>query len=295
MKKLLLLLFAGMMLTLVACGEGEDGADASTETDENSGEVTEASVETNEEKESEEIEVNGKVAPEDFDKMYSDPAAYQNQEVEFTGKVFIEPERDADGTYIQVYAKPENHEQNIIVGIEDSNLEVSMDDYVKVTGVVMDQFEGENLMGGTLAVPVVYASSVETVDYITAVSPTLKTIEVNEEINQHGFAVEVQKIELAENQTRVYVKVTNNTDDNVSLYEHSTYLILGNQQLETEYNYESDLPELQSEILPGVEAEGVLQFPAIDEATETFTFRADGSAYNYDLDIEPFIFNITAN
>lgn len=231
--------------------------------------------------------------PNDFNKMYSDPLSYKNYVVEFIGQVFFEPERDEEGTYLQVYAKPEEHEQNILVAIQDSNLEVKTDDYVKVTGIVHDQFEGENLMGGTVIAPVIHADTVEVVDYVTAIAPTLRTIEVNEVIDQHGFAVHLQKIELAENQTRVYVKVSNNMDEVISYYVHNNKLVTGNQQFEPEYVYETGLPEVQPEILPGVESEGVAIFPAIDENIESLTFHAEGYSDNWDISIEPFIFEVT--
>lgn len=278
MRRLFLAVSIIILIVLAACGSSED----TTTVDD-----------TNTNSEQKEEEAKGVVDPKDFDKMYSDPLAYKGYEVEFTGQVFIEPERDSDGTYLQVYAKPEDYEQNILVGIQDPDLDVATDDYVSIKGVVHDQYEGENLMGGTIAAPVIEASTVEVVDYITAVSPTIKSMEVNEELDQHGFIVQLQKIEIADNQTRVYVKVSNNTDDPISYFANSTNLVTGNKQLESEFNYESDLPEVQSDILPGVESEGVITFPAIDENTESLSFHSEGYSDNYNLDIEPFVFEVS--
>src|SRR5699024_4332684 len=190
------------------------------------------------------------------------PKKYQGYEVEFTGQVFIEPEKDDDGVYLQVYADPENYEKNTIVGIEDSGFDVSTDDYVNVTGIIKDEFDGENAFGAELSVPVVLADDIEVVDYVTAVSPTIETIDVDEEQDQHGYNVHVDKIEIAENMTRVYVKVTNNTEDEISFYSFNTKLLLDNKQLEEDDSfYDTGLPALQSDILPGVETEGVIIFP----------------------------------
>ncbi|MCP3738497.1 DUF4352 domain-containing protein [Rossellomorea sp. BNER] len=278
MKKILLGIGLSTLLLLAACGT-EDASSGDNSSDN---------------KKTEEKKSKGVVALEDFDKMYSDPTAYKGHSVEFTGKIFAEPEKDSDGTYIQVFAKPENSEQNIIVGIKDPDFKVQMDDYVKVNGIVKDTFEGENLMGGTIDAPVIEADSIEVVDYITAVSPTIKTIEVNQELEQHGYVVQVQKIELAENQTRVYLKVLNNSDTPISFYAHDAKLIVGNKQLEEEYLYETGLPEIQSDILAGVESEGVITYPAIDPNTKTIKFHAEGYSENYDITIEPFTFDITA-
>lgn len=268
-----------LLLTLTACGSDSETTGSKSD---------DASKETS--------NLKGVVAPEDFDKMYSDPASYKGYEVEFTGKVFVDPEKDADGTYLQVYAKPDIYEQNVLVAYPDPDFQVALDDYVKIKGIVRDEYEGENLMGGTIVAPIIDATSIEVVDYITAVSPTIKTIEVNEEINQSGYIVTLQKIEWAENQTRVYVKVNNQTNDPISFWSHAAYLIVGNKQLDSEYlPEETGLSEVQSEILPGVESEGVIVFPAIDPDTPALSFHADGSSDNWEINIEPFVFDVTVN
>lgn len=234
----------------------------------------------------------GTVSSEEVDKMYSDPKGYKGYEVEFTGQVFVEPERDQNGIYLQIYAKPENDEQNMIVVFEEDNFEVNTDDYVKVIGIVKDEFKGENLMGGTITAPLIKASSIEVVDYITAVSPTIKTIEVGETIGQHGIEVQVQKVEFAKNQTRVYVKVMNHTDDTAYVDTYSTKLVTGTTQFESTDNFESGLPEIPYEILAGIESEGVITFPIIDEQTESFTLHVEAHSDNYELDFNAFIFEI---
>lgn len=281
MKKLCMILGLSAILLLSACGEA-----TSTE----SGSAAENEADTTTAKNSS----KGTVKPEEFDQMYSNPKEYKGYTVEFTGQVFAEPERDADGTYLQVYAKPENFEQNVIVGIEDTNLEVSAEDYVKISGVVKEEFEGENALGGVITAPMVLADTIEVVDYITAVSPTIKEIAVNAEQDQHGFLVNLQKIELANNQTRVYVKVTNNTKNTISFYGHSTKLIVENKQLEPDYVYETGLPEVQSDILPGIETEGVIIFPTVTPETTAFKFYAEGYSEDYDIEIEPFTFDVQA-
>lgn len=264
-----------VVLLLAACGE--------------SGSTNEASVEANEETEANSKEV---LAEEDFDKMYSNPKEYKGYEVEFTGQVFVDPERDDSGVYLQVYAKPEQFEQNTIVAYEDSNFDVKVDDFVKVIGIVKDEFEGENLMGGTITAPFIEATSIEVVDYITAVAPTIKEVVVDETIDQHGMEVTLQKIEFAEVETRVYMKITNNTNETVYFDGFGAKLISGSTQYETKDNFGSGLPEIPFNILAGIEAEGVLTYPAIEEQSGTFTLHAEGYSDNWELDFKPYVFEV---
>lgn len=162
---------------LVACGDSESSSSNSKDT-----------------KKTENVKTKGKLKEEDYEKLYSDPKKYKGYELEITGKVFAEPEQDEKGTYIQIWADPENAEKNTLIAINDPKFKIKTDDYVKVEGVIKDEFEGENAFGGTITAPIVLAKNIEVVDYLTAVSPTLKEVEMDKEINQYGIKVTLKKI-----------------------------------------------------------------------------------------------------
>ncbi|AYA78025.1 DUF4352 domain-containing protein [Bacillus sp. Y1] len=262
------------ILSLVACGSEETN-----------------SSETNESKNTKQKEEeSGKLlTEEEFTKMFSDPKKYKGSKVEYFGRIFTEPEKDDEGTYLQVFAD-DNDELNTIVAINDPNLTVKTDDIIHITGTVTDVFKGENLMGGTIVAPAIKADKIEISDYATAFAPAIKTIDVNQEMDQHGYLLKLNKIELAENETRAYVTITNNTQDTISFYTFNTKLVVGNTQYEenNEFNY----PEIQSDILPGVTTEGIIVFPVIPESRELKIF-AEGSSENYELDFTPFEFTIS--
>ncbi|WP_411345801.1 hypothetical protein ACE3MZ_07350 [Paenibacillus sp. WLX1005] len=229
----------------------------------------------------------------EFDQMITNPLDFKGRTVEFYGKVFVNPEKDEQGTYLQVYADPKNNAKNIIVGIADPASTIKSDDYVHVKGVVKDKFEGENMMGGTVTAPVILSDSVKVVDYATAVAPALKTIDVNETKNQSGYKITVQKIELAESETRAYISIENSTQDTASFYAFNTKLVQGSKQYEQETNYAAKYPELQSEILPGVKTEGIISFKTIDLNSGNLRLIAEGSTDDYSKQFKPFEFNIS--
>src|SRR5690606_35554502 len=96
------------------------------------------------------------------------------------------------------------------------------------------------------------AENIKKSNYIEAVSPPIQTVEVNEKIDQSGFVVQVNKLEIAENETRLYVTITNESNTNINVYTYSAKLIQNGKQLEYEPNFDADYPEPQSELLPGV-------------------------------------------
>ncbi|MFS0635140.1 DUF4352 domain-containing protein [Mesobacillus foraminis] len=268
MKLMYSLLASLLMLSLAECGG------------------TETSTAVKEEKQEEAKLLNRK----EFEQMYTDPKKYKGSKVEFYAKVFVEPEKDEEGTYLQVYAN-NNDERNTIIGYEDPDFDVKVDDIILVKGTVEDVFEGENALGGTVTAPMIQAESIQQSDYVTAFSPPKKTIEVSKEVDQHGYIIKLNKIELADTESRVYLTVTNKTKATISFFSFDAKAVAGSKQLETQDNYEAAYPEIPSDILPGVQSEGIIAFPELPEKGNV-KILFEGSSDNYELEFEPFVFDV---
>lgn len=196
-----------------------------------------------------------------YDIVNSDPDKYQDEIIEWGGRVFTEPETDESGVYFQLFAT--GNDKNYVVGYQDPSFKVKRDDYVVVTGKVKGKFEGKNAFGAALEVPLIQAGYVELTTRGNALSPAISTVQANVSNSQNGFDVTVTKVEIAKDETRFFIKVTNGSGEKVSLYTYQAKVTQGNKQLEAKalYNKAEDLP---NEFLPGVTAEGILVFPAID-------------------------------
>jgi len=229
----------------------------------------------------------------EIEEMYTNPKAFKGKKYEFNAKVFTEPERDSDGVYFQAFADPANSEKNTIIGYPDPNFTVSNGDYIHVVGTVHDEFKGENLFGAKIVAPMILADEITIIDYVTAVAPAIKTVEVNQEIEQHGYIMKLQKIEFAEIETRVYIEITNNSSDTIYFHDFNAKLIQGNRQFETKHNFEADYKEIQSEILPGIKSDGILVFEPIDPAQGDIKLIAEGSSNNWELNFVPFEFVVS--
>ena len=92
------------------------------------------------------------------------------EKVDFYAQIFVEPERDKDGTYLQAWADKE-HSKNTIIAYKDPKLDVKREDYIHVKGTIKDVFEGENAFGGKVKGPTIVATSIEKTDYATAFDP----------------------------------------------------------------------------------------------------------------------------
>ena len=127
-------------------------------------------------------------------------------------------------------------DSNVIVYIHDKDFKIAEGDYVKITGIVGDVFKGTNAFGAELVVPTVTAREYEIMNYTDAVMPTLKEITVEQTQEQYGYAVTVQKVEFAEKETRVYLKVVNGGSDSFNLYSFNTKLTQDGKQFEEQDN-----------------------------------------------------------
>ncbi len=230
------------------------------------------------------------IAGDEVKGLYADPKSYQNKVVELYGKVFTVPQQDQDNTAIQMWGDPKNSNNNVVVYIPDRNFEVKSGDYVRIIGKVGEEFKGNNAFGGGVTAPTVYAKECEVVSYIEAVSPALSTIEVNQTIAQLGYAVTVQKVELAEDETRIYVKVENNGSDKFSLYSFSSLLVQNGKQFQEQSNWDADYPDIQTDLLVGNTTEGIIAFPKIEKAD--FAIVLEGHSGNYREDFEEFRYEI---
>ncbi len=222
--------------------------------------------------------------------LYTTPEKFKDHYVEIIGRVFTAPEFDEDGVCLQMWADIENSENNTIVYIWDKNFDVKQDDYIRIVGKVGDTFEGENAFGGTVSAPTIIAKEYEVLSYQDALMPTLKNIEVNQTQTQYGYSITLQKVEFAEKETRVYLKVDNQGSDTFNVYSFNAKITQAGKQFGEQDNWDAEYPEIQSDLLVGNSTEGIISFPKLNEGA--FGVIIDASSENYDEDIKPFTFSV---
>lgn len=225
--------------------------------------------------------------------MYSDPKKYKGRSIELTGKVFSEPEYEDNDVYFQMWADPENSEKNTIVKYSGGEIKPKDGDYIKLSGYVHGVFKGENAFGAKITCPQVVAESLEIVSYKDVIAPTIVEIKLDDATKeQYGYFVTIEKIELAEKETRVYVKVNNSGSAKFNLYSFNSVIIQNGKQFEEKSNYAADYPEVQTGLNIGVSTEGIFCFPAIENVD--FQIILEGSSENYKERLDPFVFDVIA-
>ena len=227
---------------------------------------------------------------EELNNVYGDPEEYKDYYISVVGKVFTEPEYLEDSVGFQIWADSENSEKNTFVTVFDPEFKVKTDDYVRIIGKVGGAFSGENAFGGVITAPIIHATEYEIISYKDAVMPTLKEITVNQTQTQYGYSVTVEKVELAEKETRVYLKIDNRGSDKFTLYTFDAKISQNGKQYEEQDNWDAEYPEIQSDILVGNSTSGVIAFPAIEEGA--FVIEMEASSDNWDEKIVPYRFTL---
>lgn len=229
---------------------------------------------------------------DEFKQMLSNADKFKGRKVDYYAKIFIEPEKDDKGTYIQAYAAPENSTGNTLIQISDSKLDVKKDDIIHIVGTVEKKYTGQNSFGAEISAPVITASKIEKSDYATAFDPAIKTVDVNKEIDQHGYIIKLNKVEFGTENTRAYLTITNNTNGNVMFSTYESKATQGNKQFDKDDSY-GKYPELNTEILSGIKEEGVAAFKPLDANGENVKLIFEGhSSSDYSLEFEPYTFEV---
>ncbi|MGX8834924.1 hypothetical protein ACWG0P_12050 [Amedibacillus sp. YH-ame6] len=231
------------------------------------------------------------VAEADIKKVYSAPEDYKGKYIKLTGLMLGGVEESEDGFAFQMWQDTENYKNNTVVYLKEDP-KLSDKDYVILEGKILGEFEGENAFGSAVTAPAIQAVSVKKGDYKSVIAPTLKEVALeNVSSTQNDVTISISKVEFAKNETRVYMKIVNNSGAQFNFYSFNTNAIQGTKQYEHELNFKADYPEIQSDIRSGVTEEGVLVYPVMEQTD--FKVIASGSSDNYDLDFTDFEFNVT--
>lgn len=232
------------------------------------------------------------LSKEEFEQMYVNADQFEDRSIDFYGQITNGPKEDRDGIYVQVNADPKNNEKNTFVygNSFSSFVNAKENDFIHVTGTVIDKYRYRTTYGTYTSAPAISANKIEKSMFI---DPTLSTIEVNKSIKQKGYIMTLQKVEFAEEETRIYMAIENKSKNTINYYDFYTKLVQENKQYEpTTDSVSYTYPALQSEILPGMKTEGILTFSKVDSSTD-LTLIAKGSAEDFSIEYNPFKFKIS--
>lgn len=205
----------------------------------------------------------------DYNELFINPNDYKGFKIKYAGIVFNIVDSDDDYFYFQVFQNPNDDTTNtLVVAPINFSSKVKKGDYVIIDGVIDGKYIGENVLGVKTSAVQVESDKITVTDYMNAMSPTIKEIQINQEWSQYGYTIKFEKIEFSKIETRLYVTVRNNGNSTFYFRDYMTTILQNSKQYEIEYNYEADYDELPDKILKGGEARGIITFPVLDEKSD---------------------------
>ncbi len=230
------------------------------------------------------------VADTEIAQVFADPDAFKGKYIRLSGRVFNDVEKKGSTFYFQMWADSEMN-KNTIVSYNGEIDGLTSDVYVIVDGLIAGTFHGENAFGAKLTAPQITADSLQVVSYMEAFAPAIKTIvPENNAINQGGYIVTIDKIEFAQQETRVHMTVQNSGSAAFNLYSFNSLLLQNGKQYETDSKYDADYPEIQTGLLSGNTTQGIMVFPSVPMSD--FQLRFEASSEDWDEDLQDYVFDV---
>lgn len=197
-----------------------------------------------------------------FNTVYSSIKKYTGTKVKWGGRVFTEPEKDGSTIYFQMF-EGDDADHNVMVSAPDFNGELKEDDYIVLEGTIGGLWKGKNSFNADIDAMKIIASKIEAGSKSKVLAPADKIVPINDTKDVSGFMITLDRIEIAEKETRVYLKVKNGTSEEVSFYTYGAKLVQGTTQLESQTGDTDE--ELPSSIAPNVEAVGAVFFDKVSD------------------------------
>lgn len=131
-----------------------------------------------------------------------------------------------------------------------------------------------------------------------AFAPATKEISPNISSEQNGLTATIDKIEYADSETRIYLTISNNSENTISYGSYSIRLIQDGQQIEQdttgESSYMGNYPQLSYEVAAGASTSGIVVFPAIDQTKDLQVIIPDVYSDNYEIEFTDFTIDVSA-
>lgn len=160
-----------------------------------------------------------------------------------------------------------------------NNIKFKEKDYIKVTG---NNYNSKKKSFD--------ATEIVKTSYIEEYSPTIKSKELGIIQAQYGYILTLDKIELSEIETRLYVTLLNLGESKIDLSLENSIIT----QNEKEYKYQPNLKakyiEVGKQLSPTKESSGIITFPKLE--TEIVKIKLKVISNNKEEILEEFIFEV---
>ena len=223
---------------------------------------------------------------DNLDMYFKDPQKYIGKTVDILGKIIEPINASMDNGAVALF--------RVSVSLKDGSqkellVAYSGDPHLAYTALGKDvsikgAFNLATSPGDTNSYPVIYAQNVEPIEFLGEwVAEAENTVTVNNSINRSGKKLTLEKIEFAATETRVHVRLKNDTTKPVHFSFKEPKLIQSNGI--TVKALDSHNQHMEFDLKPGEEASGIIYFPEVSNRLNV-TFILESNIFGE----KPFVF-----
>ena len=203
------------------------------------------------------------VSEAELEQVYISPDDYKGKYIKVSGRVAQDSRVQEDEIYFEMYADPHGY-NNVteIYYLGENNFELG--DVVTVDGKITGSHVYINTYGNEVVALKIESDNVIEGNYIDCFSPTIKEVIIEETIDQYGYAFTINKIEYAEEETRLYVTITNDGDAELDVSEDRIIMVQNQKQYECQSNQFAKYESIDTSLYPNTVTSGIVTFPSMD-------------------------------
>ena len=229
------------------------------------------------------------LSEEEFTSFYEKPPSFKGRTVENFPVVIAQTVGEENGGFLYRSYADQDYTNDIALKNKES-MDVSEGDYVLINGEISGTYTYTSVMNAEITLPLITVNSFEKSDS-SILNKAVEVIEVGKTKKQKKISVTLDRVELAENSTRVYFTIKNGSSDKITIYTFNSFIMQGSTQFdESDISYEENT--LKTDLNKGSESSGCLSFEKMDNLND-FTVSLEISSDDYEMELKPFEFKVT--
>ena len=233
-----------------------------------------------------------------FDVVFSDPNKYKGKWAKLDGEI-TQTFRDSNQISL-VFSLSDSFDisKRIWVLSDNTNLKFKENECYTVEGKILGGYEAELVFTGAKSeIPTIQLEKYQSISCLDAKYPAITTYNVNKSQILGKIKITINKIELAEEHTRVLLEVENLSNSNsVTFYDFNSKIIQNKSQyLADSYPFfDVEIDSINSEIPSGIIEKGYIFFEPVNEGSFKILLEATENGESW-TDYKEYQFEFSLN
>lgn len=218
-----------------------------------------------------------------FSTLVNNPESYKDSEVKISGEVFNILSKSQlpwgykDFNAFQMYqGKYSSDRPNILVVYNPDVFKISNNSIcVEVHGIFKGAMEAENVLSNVIMLYLIKATEIKEKDCLSVLYPPEKTISKPIVKGEDNVKLTISKIEFTNEHTRIYLRIENNRETEISFRKYNSYLVQNKRKYdETSHPFNIKVEEPDIDIPAGLITEGWIFFEPVNP-DKSFTIHLE--------------------